>query len=298
LTLVVPGVGAPNDPAKARVFQVQTFLDSERNNWIFLSETGSIAVVPKTKEVNRNGARKSIHFAELAARKPGEVRTTPDAIQRHTISLKYDEVSDTLLYISDTGSIAAFHGPVPTPEVKQFPHIAGVFLQARKAGEIAIDGRTPKHNYEMFRDPMTNQIILIAPDGSLAIASGDLLDGSFKYSPYLHGYTVKVRRTGEDRFSDATRTLGIEATQERSFGLLVYGTERGGLVAVKGQASADPTQPLKWVTRLQLGVRRRGEAAPLPNDGRMGSVEVYRDNNTGHLLYISETGHIAVAPRR
>jgi hypothetical protein len=49
LTLVVPAVGAPNDPDKNHMFQVQTFLDTERNNWIFLSETGSVAVVPKTK---------------------------------------------------------------------------------------------------------------------------------------------------------------------------------------------------------------------------------------------------------
>jgi hypothetical protein len=142
----------------------------------------------------------------------------------------------------------------------------------------------------MYRDSMTNQIVLIAPDGSLALASGDLIDGGFKYSPHLHGYTVKVRRTGEDRFSSVTPTLGIAATQDRGFGLLVYVTDRGGLVAVKGKASADPTRPPKWVTRLQLGVRRRGEAAPLPTDGRLGSVEVYRDDNTGQLLYISETG--------
>ncbi len=53
----------------------------------------------------------------------------------------------------------------------------------------------------------------------------------------------------------------------------------------------------KWLHGLDLRVRRGGEA-DFTKDTRKFGVEVFRDESTNNLVYISETGSIAVVPGR
>jgi hypothetical protein len=62
---------------------------------------------------------------------------------------------------------------------------------------------------------------------------------------------------------------------------------------VYGQASK--TKEPTWLHGLELRVRKAGEA-DFTKDTKKWGIEVFRDENTGALIYISETGDIAVAP--
>jgi hypothetical protein len=66
-------------------------------------------------------------------------------------------------------------------------------------------------------------------------------------------------------------------------------------VFVYGQ-SGKTKEPV-WLHGLELRVRKAGEADFGPNTKKWG-LEVFRDENTGNLVYISETGSIAVVPAK
>lgn len=60
------------------------------------------------------------------------------------------------------------------------------------------------------------------------------------------------------------------------------------------KAAADTKSP-KWSYGLDLRVRKGGEADFSPKTQKFG-IEVFRDENNGNVIYISETGSIAVLP--
>jgi hypothetical protein len=51
----------------------------------------------------------------------------------------------------------------------------------------------------------------------------------------------------------------------------------------------------KWTHAMDLRVRKAGEK-DFTKDTKMWSIEVFRDENNGNLIYISETGSISVVP--
>jgi hypothetical protein len=69
----------------------------------------------------------------------------------------------------------------------------------------------------------------------------------------------------------------------------------GGLATQKlplvGAQPAETKGP-KWLHGLDFKVRKGGESEW--KEARKYGVEVFRDENTGNLVYISETGSIAV----
>ena len=61
---------------------------------------------------------------------------------------------------------------------------------------------------------------------------------------------------------------------------------------------ADAQQKVKdpsWKYALELRVRKAGEADFTPDTKRVG-IEVFVDQNNNNLIYVSETGSIAVLP--
>jgi hypothetical protein len=61
---------------------------------------------------------------------------------------------------------------------------------------------------------------------------------------------------------------------------------------VYGQPAAKTKEPV-WLHGLELRVRKAGEA-DFTKDTKKWGLEVFRDENTGSLIYISETGSISV----
>jgi hypothetical protein len=60
---------------------------------------------------------------------------------------------------------------------------------------------------------------------------------------------------------------------------------------------AQDTRGPKWLYGLGLKVRKGAEADFTRQTNKIG-VEVFRDENNNNLIYISETGSIAVVPAR
>jgi hypothetical protein len=60
-------------------------------------------------------------------------------------------------------------------------------------------------------------------------------------------------------------------------------------------AHAQDTKAPKWLHGLEFRVRKADEKDFTPTTKKFG-IEVFKDENNGNLVYISETGSIAVVP--
>jgi hypothetical protein len=61
------------------------------------------------------------------------------------------------------------------------------------------------------------------------------------------------------------------------------------------QAQQPAPKPPEWTHGMELKVRKAGEAN-FDNNTKKYGIEVFKDLNNGNLVYISESGSIAVVP--
>ena len=118
---------------------------------------------------------------------------------------------------------------------------------------------------------------------------------------FLHGLDLKVRKGGETDFTDKTPKIGVEVFRDENNGNWIYISETGSLTVVPGDKTAkaptpSPKEPV-WTHGLDLKCRRYGEAEFSPKT-RVFGVEVFRDENTNTVLYISEIGAISAVPTK
>lgn len=90
-------------------------------------------------------------------------------------------------------------------------------------------------------------------------------------------------------------------------------SKRASMLATAAVAFAFGTMATQWVPRLYaqdtqvkgpkwqygLGTRvRMGNEADFNKDTKKVGIEVYKDENTGYLIYVSDAGSIAVVPAK
>ena len=208
------------------------------------------------------------------------------------------------LYISETGTIALapnFAGlTVPVSPSKGPAWLTGLDMPTRKAGVLKWEKNTKVHSMEVFRDPNTDNWLYITDAGNIAAANGKLFPGAPGKNPkWLHSVDLSVRKGGVKEWKDASK-FGIEVYRDGNSGNLVYVTENGFLAIVpeekevvieKDKAGKAP----EWLHGLDLSCRKSDEKS-FTKDTRKFGVEVYNDVTTGNLIFISETGNIAVTP--
>src|SRR5262249_14663905 len=91
---------------KAKAFGVEAFRDENNGNWIYIAETGAIAVVPGNPEA-KGGESKTptwMHGLDLKCRKAGEKEF--DKAATFGVEAFRDENNGNWIYITETGSIA------------------------------------------------------------------------------------------------------------------------------------------------------------------------------------------------
>ena len=80
------------------------------------------------------------------------------------------------------------------------------------------------------------------------------------------------------------------------FALGLLASQSGSLVYSQGKGSkAADIKPPKWQHGLNVLVRK-GDEDNFTDKTRKYGIEVFRDENNGNVIYISETGSIAVVP--
>jgi hypothetical protein len=175
-------------------------------------------------------------------------------------------------------------------------------LKVRPPGKDVKFDKAKGYGVEVFRDSNNAQGIYISQTGNLA-AVGGFKDAkvpapSGKTPSWMHGIDLKVRPAGVLDFNKA-KLVGMEVFRDEVNGNWIYITDAGNISVCPGakglKAPTDPTKTPVWVHGFDLKVRKAGEKI-FDKDTKAWSIEVFRDDNNGNLIYICESGMLAVVP--
>ena len=172
-------------------------------------------------------------------------------------------------------------------------------LAARKLGEAEFTKDTQKFGVEAFKDTNTGLGVYISQTGSLACAPGfqtlTVPVADSKGPEWLTGLDLPARKAGQKEFTKQTKVHSLEVFRDPNTNAWLYVTEKGELAAAgaKGKQASGSKAP-KWVHSVDLSVRKGGVKEW--KDAAKFGVEVYRDGNTGNLVYVCETGAVGRRP--
>lgn len=237
-----------------------------------------------------------VYAHDLRVRKGGQKDFNKDT-QKIGVEFFRDATAGALIAISQSGQLAV----VPLNKLGAEKKATWVFahdLRVRKSDEEAFTPATTKYGVEVFQDTATGQLLYVDETAGISLATAPKKVGSDGEPKWHHALILKVRGSGEAEFGSKSRRFGIEVFKDGNTGGLVYVSESGSLATAPAPPTApipDQVKPPKALYGLDLRVRKSGEADFNDKTKTVG-VEVFRDENTGGLLYISQSGAIAAVP--
>jgi hypothetical protein len=300
LELRVRKAGEADFTKDTKRFGTEVFLDKNTNQWVAISETGWLGA-PRAPKAGAKEAQapRWLHALELKCRKAGEADFTKDT-KRWSIEVFRDDATNQVVYICENGALAlvpAGSAAPPKDQPKAPTWLHGLEVKCRKGGEVDFTKETKRIGIEVFRDENTGNIIYITDTGAIAaIPGGGISPASPIKGPlWLHGLEFRVRRADEPNFTKETRNFGAEIFRDENTNQLFYITETGAIAVVPatGVSRSTDTKPPKWLHGLELKCRKAGESDFSKETKRWG-IEVFQDPNTGLIVYIAETGSLAV----
>ncbi len=236
-----------------------------------------------------------VYAHDLKVRKGGD--TDWDKATKIGVEFFKEPLGGATLAISQSGNItvlAAGDAGATKKAEWQFAHD----MRARKADEDKFSKDTTKYGVEAFLDTATNKLIYIGQTGGIAL--GGIVAASKDKGPvWHHALLLKIRGPNEDAFGKDTKKYGVEVYKDENTGGLIYITETGMLATGPAPAAppeADKVKAPKALYGLTCRVRKADEPDFVDGKTAKFGVEVFRDENTNGLIYISETGSIATSP--
>jgi hypothetical protein len=285
-------------------FGVEAVRDLNTGKGLYVTEKGSVALCPGFDSLKAGGNAKGavwITGLDLPARKAGE-KEFQKTTKVHSLEIFRDPNSDAFLYITETGIIAA----CPAGGRPSFGNKAPVWdhsidLNVRKGGEK--DWKTAaKIGIEIYRDPNTGNLIYVTDTGAIAVIAETAESKDKEKAPsWLHGLDLAVRRADEPQFTKETKRYGVEVFRDESNGNLVFICENGSLAVTPGgeklaAPTVNPKEPT-WSHGWNVKARKYQEKEFTDRTKVFGG-EVFRDENTGVLLTVSEVGSLSVLPTK
>ncbi len=279
---------------------VEVFEDDNTKSIVAISESGALSVI-KSVKVGSERTCKWLTAHDLSTRKADEPEFTQKT-KKHGVEVFRDQGSNHLLYACETASIA--FAPIPSGLVTdKGPKWHHALVPKVRAPEQQSFDNAKKFGMEVFKDENTGGLMYITETGSLATgpAPATAPDKNKIVPPKtVYGLVLRVRGADEADFTAKTKRFGVEVFQDPNAGdILFYISEAGSVAtAPKPEALADipeGTSAVVWKSAMVLKARKGGET-DFEKAKRYG-IEVFQDNRTGNLIFISDTGSIAVLPK-
>ena len=179
MELRVRKAGEPDFNDKTKKIGVEVFQDANNGNIVYISETGSVSVLPAKLALAKLDESKRVpdwkHGMELAARKAGEKEFSKDT-KRYGVEVFYDAFAGAVLYVCETGDIACVPAslsglPDAGAKVKGPEWKRAMELGCRKPGEAAFTKETKRFGVEVFLDPNTGNTVYISDAGVLSLVA-------------------------------------------------------------------------------------------------------------------------------
>jgi hypothetical protein len=288
---VRPG-GNPDWPKAAKI-GLEVFQDDALKALIAISDAGHLAVAP----AGPVGADKKSRWhtgLDLKVRKAGEPEFTQKT-KAFGVEVYRDLGVNRLIYAGEGGWVALAPAPGNLTADKGPRWHHAFDLKVRSLDQETFENAR-KVGLEVYRDDNTGGLIYVTDVGSLAAtpagpAAADVAKAK-GWKP-SHGLFLRVRKSDEPDFTEKTRKLPVEVVVDETTGNLIYASETGS-IAVAPPAKAGDTRGVTWRGAMNLKARKAGET-DFAKATKYG-VEVFQDNRTGNLVFVSETGSIAVLP--
>ena len=280
---------------------IETYTDPTTQTTLSVTDKGALAAT-RAPRSSGTEARAEWQFAhEFAVRKAGEDEFGP-ATKRLGVEAIKDTATGKLLYVTEAGSIA--YADLPSAAGKDRPDPAphhALVLSARGAAESTFSSSTKSVTVECYRDAATNSWVYASEAGEVATlpAKADAEKPAAKPTSQparpLYALTPRVRLHGEGDFAETSPTFGVEVYDDPNTPCRVYVSSAGSVAVLANPAESKDGQAMTHSHGLSLFARPAGAAKGGETPPRVG-VEVYKDNNSGAYLFVSETGRIAVVP--
>jgi hypothetical protein len=274
---------------------VEFYLDATGGALIAMTETGTIAAVPASAvAADRKATWGFAH--DLRARKADELAWKES--RRFGVEVFKYPAGKSLIYVTEAKgmTLAEFPAQVGADNAPTWHH--GLVLRVRAPGQAKFADAKTKVGIEAYKDGNTGGLIYVSETGHLAAAPapGTPPDTSAPKRPSpVYGLEPQVRKADEKDFTKTTKVVAIEVFKDPNATGLLYVSEQGFLAAAPAPASLPDNKGLAWSHAMALKVRKGGEKE-FTTAAKFG-VEVFTDRNSGHFVYVCETGSIAVVKK-
>jgi len=286
---------------KTRNFGGEAYVDGQLKALLYFTETGNVAAIPAAGFAPPKDVKgpKWLTGMNLSVRKAGDAKFS-DTTKKVGVEVFLDENTGARIYISETGAVAVVKGGPAGTSTAGPQHQYGYELRVRKGNEGDFTDKTQRFGVEAFKDEAGGALVYVSETGAIAVVpAGPIAGGGEAKKPdWMFGLNLKVRKAGEKDFTDATRKWGVEVFKDDKAGMLIYIGENGDLAVVPAGAFSRPAETKKptWMHDQDVRVRRGGEK-DFTDKTRKWGVEVFRDENTGNGIYVTEAGALAVLPK-
>ncbi len=274
---------------------VNVFRDPKTTALLYVTQSGSLAIGGRggSGTDGSGTAPRYLYGLKLEVKVTG---APGPGNPRFTVEVYRDDATRNLIYVSDKKSIAVLPDrsvgqvrPAPRNNVAEYKHLCDV--KVRKAGEADFR-KAQKITIEIIQDVATSNLIFLSSTGLIAVVPGGGLGKTESGDPdWKNALEVKVRRP-DQKLPGLEKKLGIEVFREEFTGNLIYISETGHLAVIRRLPVAGPKKDFVAVPLhgLELVIRTDG------TETRKASVEAVRDDENQVVVYVSETGGLALLP--
>jgi hypothetical protein len=275
---------------------IEVFKDETNGALVAITQTGSLAVLPP----GTVGAEKKATWLfahDLRVRKGDEQTFTKDTTKLGVEVFK-DGASGKLLYVCEKGTATFADATAGATDKGPAWHHALV-VKVRGPSEEQFTKDTKKYGVEAFKDENTGGLIYVSEPGSIATAPAPAKPPAadqVRAPTALYGLTLRVRKADEPDFTKDTKRYGVEVFRDENTGGLIYVSETGAIATAPSPEHVQHGKGVRWMHAMTLKARPGG-VNEFDKANKFG-VEVFEDNNTGYVVYVSETGSLAVLPKR
>jgi hypothetical protein len=212
---------------------VEVYRDENNGNLVYVSHTGSLAVVPRLEAAadKRTREPKWLGRLPLRVRQKGDDFAFPTL--RCNVEVYRDENSGCVVYVADKGSLAAVaHEQAGAGKEAREPVWSHVLaLKARAPGEQEFTEKTAEVTLEVYRDEPRATWVYVTDALCLAVVPGDKAVNQDKVQP--------ARWTQVARPADAkSGKWSAEVFVNPNTGDRLFVTASGALAAVAGRRIA------------------------------------------------------------
>jgi hypothetical protein len=294
------------DEKKTQKFGIEVFKDFNTGYGLYISQKGSFGAAPGFGEINgpieKSKGAKWVSGLDLPARKAGEKDFEKSKVWAMEVFYDPNVSPGNWLYVTEIATLAVTTGPAPAGGALKAPKwIHSVDLRCRKGG-MRDWGSALNFGIEVYRDTNASNLIYITDAGFISvIPEGQPSDKNDKAPDWLHGLDLSCRRHNENDFTMDTKKWGVEVFRDANNGNLIYICESGAIAVVSGKKdlkapTPDVKQPV-WTHGLNLAAREYGEKE-FTEKTKVWGTEIFRDDNTGVIIHINESGALTVAPAK